>query len=94
MKTRKTQKQFLTRLVRSAWTGVGTIWAARLFRATLAFWVCATTHLSAATFYEDVNSPNPTPPYATGTTAASAIQDAIDVALAGDEILVNDGLYQ
>jgi len=48
----------------------------------------------AATLYVDVNSPNPTPPYADLTTAAVGIQDAVDAAANGDLILVNDGYYQ
>lgn len=48
----------------------------------------------AATFYVDVNSANPTPPYAGLATAAVTIQDAVDTATNGDLILVNDGVYQ
>jgi hypothetical protein len=39
------------------------------------------------------SSPNPTPPYTNWLTAAINIQDAVDVALAGDEVVVTDGIY-
>src|SRR5262249_49504388 len=43
------------------------------------------------TLYVDLNSPNPTPPYTSWTTAAEVIQDALDAAEAGDEIVVTNG---
>ena len=48
---------------------------------------------SAAVLYVDVNSPGPVPPYNSLATAAYDIQTAVNVASAGDVILVNDGFY-
>ena len=53
----------------------------------------AVSSLSAATHYVSLESSNPTPPYTNWVTAATNIQDAVDVAGAGDTVVVNDGVY-
>src|SRR6266568_3182608 len=47
----------------------------------------------AATHYVDLNSPTPAPPYTNWSTAARVIQDAVDAAVPGEEIVVTNGTY-
>src|SRR5207245_2689862 len=47
----------------------------------------------AAALYVWQNSPGSAAPYATWATAATNIQNAIDAAAAGDEIVVTNGVY-
>src|SRR5208282_797829 len=53
----------------------------------------AASSLSAATHYVSLGSTNPAPPYTNWATAARNIQDAADVAEAGDTVVVSNGVY-
>ncbi len=48
----------------------------------------------AGVHYVDVNSTNATPPYTNWATAATNIQDAVDAAVAADEVVVTNGAYR
>ncbi len=56
-------------------------------------WVVLTLNSKAALHYVDLNSPQPTPPYLDWSTAARSLQDAVDVALADETVLVTNGVY-
>ncbi len=61
---------------------------------TLGILLLAGMNLSAAdVLYVSTNCPNPQPPYASWSTAATNIQAAVSSAEAGDFIVVTDGVY-
>jgi len=48
----------------------------------------------ARTYYVNINSTSPTPPYTSPATAATNIQAAVDVAVDNDVVYVTDGVYK
>src|SRR6266436_3519655 len=83
MKTKLTKfNPFQARLVCAVALGIGSFFSLATAGSAL-----------AGVHYVDVNSTNAAPPYTNWATAATNIQNAVDAAVAGDEIVVTNGTY-
>lgn len=57
------------------------------------FFIVLGFHAAAITYYVNVKSTTPTPPYSSWNTASTNIQNAVNLAQTGDTVLVTNGFY-
>jgi hypothetical protein len=62
-------------------------------RLTIILLALTASSLRGATHYVSQGSSNPTPPYTNWSTAATGIQQAVDIAEDGDTVLVTNGVF-
>jgi len=65
----------------------------KIWRFIVVLFAFCSLNVSATTHYVNESSTNATPPYTDWTTAAVNIQDAINASVAGDTVLVTNGVY-